>query len=141
MKSYKRVFFTLVFMLTIMNLHAQVWDSVDYKRNSTNVKIEVIFFHKAHRCVSCRAVQIETDKALKELYPEEIKNGELVYLKYNIDDDANQELMEQFDVQSQKLLILKDDHQKELTDTAFSIIRSSHPERLKQLLRDAIDNL
>lgn len=102
--------------------------------------IEVYYFHYSRRCATCQAVEDESEKALKELYPEKMKSGEIIFLSLNLEDNTNDALAEKLKVSGQSLLIVKGDKQDNLTNTAFMHARDN-PEKLKKAIQESIENM
>jgi hypothetical protein len=124
-----------------MHCHAQTTKSDTKSRESVSLeKIDVYYFHFERRCATCNAVENESEKALKELYPEKIKNGEITFLSVNLEDKTNEPLAEDLSVNGQALLIVKGEQQDNLTNTAFMHARTN-PDKLKKAIQESIDKL
>ncbi len=101
--------------------------------------IEVYYFHYTHRCATCQAVEAVTEKSLKELYPEKMKNGEITFLSVNIEVESNQSLVDRFKVGGQTLIFTKNDKiEKDLTNKAFMYARDQ-PEKLKAAIKKTVE--
>jgi hypothetical protein len=85
-------------------------------------------------------VEDESEKALRELYPEKVKAGEIVFLSLDLEDESNTPLAEKFNVSGQTLLVVKGDKKDNLTNIAFMHARSN-PEKLKKALQESIEKL
>ena len=137
MKKISSVIILTAIMLSSLGLSAQ--DSETPKKGST--PIEVYYFHYTHRCATCQAVEAVTEKSLKELYPEKVKNGEIVFLSVNIEVESNQPLVEQFKVGGQTLIVTKNNKiEKDLTNKAFMFAREQ-PEKLKAAIKKTVEEL
>ncbi len=137
MKRISSVIILTAIMLSSLGLSAQ--DAETQKKGST--PIEVYYFHYTHRCATCQAVEAVTEKSLKELYPEKVKNGEIVFLSVNIEVESNQPLVEQFKVGGQTLIVTKNDKiEKDLTNKAFMFAREQ-PEKLKAAIKKTVEEL
>lgn len=101
---------------------------------------EVYYFHYERRCATCLAVENESEKALKELYPEKVESGEITFLSVNLEDDSNDALAEKLNVTGQSLIIVKDGKQDNLTNTAFMHARTN-PDKLKSAIKESIEKL
>ena len=44
-----------------------------------NDRVEVLYFHGAQRCITCRAIETNTKALLDNLYSKEIASGRIVY--------------------------------------------------------------
>jgi hypothetical protein len=56
-------------------------------------KIEVVHFHGTHQCWSCITVGEYALKTIKEKFPEEYKNGTIVYLDVNGELPENRDMV------------------------------------------------
>lgn len=142
MKNRGLVLLVLSLILAVAaNCNAQTTKK-DSKSTETvsNEKIDVYYFHFERRCATCNAVENESEKALIELYPEKIKNGEITFLSVNLEDKTNKPLAEDLKVNGQALLIVKGEQQENLTNTAFMHARSN-PDKLKKAIQESIEKL
>jgi hypothetical protein len=137
MKKISSFIILTAIMLSSLGLSAQ--DAETQENGST--PIEVYYFHYTHRCATCQAVEDVTEKSLKELYPEKVKNGEIVFLSVNIEVESNKPLVEQFKVGGQTLIFTRNDKiEKDLTNKAF-LYAKEQPDKLKDAIGKTIDNL
>jgi len=70
----------------------QIAENQNKEQKQSVEKIEVVHFHGTHQCWSCITVGEYALKTIKEKFPEEYKNGTIVY------KDINGELPENKDV-------------------------------------------
>ena len=103
-------------------------------------KVEVYYFHFERRCATCMAVENESEKALRELYPEQMKSGEVTFLSVNLEDDSSDALASKLKVDGQTLLLVRGDKQENLTNVAFMHARTN-PEKLKKAIGESIGKL
>jgi len=103
-----------------------------------NESIEVYYFHYTRRCATCQAVEDESLKALKELYPAEVESGKVVFTSVNLEKESNEALAEKLQVAGQSLLIVKGGEQINLTNDAFKYARSN-PEKLTAIIKEKVD--
>ena len=82
-------------------------------------KIEVYYFHYSRRCATCVAVEEETVRILKELYPEKMENNEITFLSIDMDEKEGKELAKKMRVSGQSLLFIQGYKQINLTTDAF----------------------
>ncbi len=103
--------------------------------------VEVLFFHGAQSCASCKAIERTTEELLKE-YDKAIENGGLIYSKLDlIDHEAR---AEKYGVIWSSLLVIDYDGEgnekvTDLTDHAYADVITDS-ERLKSRLRTTINN-
>lgn len=103
-------------------------------------KVEVYYFHYTHRCVTCQAVETETIKAVKQLYPEQYKKGLISFKSVNLDEKSSDALAKKCKVEGQALLVISGSKRVDLTEQGFMYARSK-PEALKAELKKVINPL
>jgi hypothetical protein len=118
------------------NIQAQN-TSVNEEQSIATTKVEVYYFHNTRRCATCQAVESVTKETLEETYPEEMKNGEIIFQSLNIEDDKNESLAKKFEISGQTLLFIKDGEKKDFTNDAFMYARSN-PEKFKKKIKQFI---
>lgn len=123
----KRLLSISVFMLLITTMFA-------------TAKVEVYYFHYTRRCVTCQAVEIESQKAIAGLYAKEIKEGKVKFIGVNLDEKNSEVLAKKCKAEGQALLVIGGNKRIDLTDKGFMYARSK-PEVLKAELKKAIDPL
>lgn len=102
--------------------------------------IEVYYFHMSRRCATCLAVEAESEAALKNLYPEQMKSGLITFQGINLEEESSEPLAKKFQVSGQTLLIVKGDKKIDLTGDGFTYARTN-PEKLQEKFKTAIDPL
>lgn len=115
-------------------------DAAESQQTKRNV-VEVLFFHGAQSCASCKAIERTTEELLKE-YEGVIERGELIYSKLDLID--HEERADEYGVVWSSLLVIDYDDKgneqvTDLTDHAYTDVMTDS-ERLKARLRTAIDN-
>ncbi len=137
MKKNSVILLVISLFLSAGMLQAQVNEGAG---NKTGV-IEVYYFHYTHRCATCMAVEAVTEKSLRELYPEKMKSGDIIFLSVNIEEESNKPLVEQYKIGGQTLIFTKNEKtEKDLTNKAFMYAREQ-PEKLKSAIKKTIDEL
>jgi hypothetical protein len=126
--NMKKIIFILVILLTgaVSLSYGQV--------------IEVYYFHMSRRCATCLAVEAESEAALKNLYPEQMKSGLITFQGINLEEESSEPLAKKFQVSGQTLLIVKGDKKIDLTGDGFTYARTN-PEKLQEKFKTAIDPL
>ena len=103
--------------------------------------VEVLFFHGAQSCASCKAIERTTEELLEE-YGDAIERGDVIYSKLDlIDHEAR---AEKYGVIWSSLLVIDYDNEgkeqiTDLTDHAYTDVMTDS-ERLKRRLRTTINN-
>jgi len=137
MKSY--YFLICLLLLGSSNLKAQN-TAIKEEQNIKEAKVEVYYFHNTRRCATCQAVESVTKETLEESYPEEMKNGEIIFQSLNIEDNENDAIVKALDISGQTLLFIKNDEKKDLTNDAFMYARSN-PDKLKKKIQQFIGDI
>ncbi|MEA4839450.1 MAG: nitrophenyl compound nitroreductase subunit ArsF family protein [Bacteroidales bacterium] len=102
--------------------------------------VEVYYFHFTRRCITCKAVEAESKKALESLYPAQTKAGKITFEEINLDDESSKVLAEKLGIGGQSLLIVGGGKKIDLTSQGFMYAKSN-PEKLKAEIKAAIDSL
>jgi hypothetical protein len=103
-------------------------------------KIEVYYFHYTRRCATCRTVENVTKSILEELYPEDIKTGEITFITVNLEEKNNKSLAEKYQVSGQTLLFVSGSETVNLTNKGFMYARSN-PDKLKEEIKKTVYDL
>ena len=103
-------------------------------------KVEVYYFHYTRRCVTCQAVETETQKSILALYPLQAKKGLITFKSINLDEKSSQAIAAKCKAEGQSLLITSSNKRVDLTDKAFMYAKSN-PIKLKTELKKTIDPL
>jgi hypothetical protein len=82
-------------------------------------KVEVYYFHFTRRCVTCQAVETESQKAIAALYPVQYKNGLITFKSVNLDVKGSEVLASKCKVEGQALLVISGHKRIDLTDKGF----------------------
>ncbi len=101
-------------------------------------KVEVYYFHYTRRCITCNAVESETQKAIAELYPTQFKNGQITFKSINLDEKGNEAVLKKCQAEGQSLLFISKGKRIDLTDKAFMYAKNS-PNKLKADVKKTID--
>jgi len=85
--------------------------------------VEVVYFHREHRCAGCIHAQDMTEYTLNTYFADELENGEIVFIAVNLQDAANADMVQKFGAYTSSLF-LNDveggaDSIEELTDVWF----------------------
>lgn len=93
-------------------------------------KVEVYYFHFTRRCETCQAVETETLKSVKQLYPEQFKKGLITFKSVNLDDKKNKTLADKCKAEGQALLVISNNKRTDLTEQGFMYAKDQ-PDKLK----------
>ncbi len=103
-------------------------------------KVEVYYFHYTHRCVTCQAVETQSQKIISSLYAKELKANKIKFTALNLDNAATKAIADKCKAEGQALLIISGNKRYDLTEQGFMYARSN-PEKLKAELKKVIDTL
>jgi len=100
-------------------------------------KVEVYYFHFTRRCETCQAVETETLKSVKQLYPEQFKKGLITFKSVNLDEKKNKTLADKCKAEGQALLVISNNKRTDLTEQGFMYAKDQ-PDKLKAELNKTI---
>jgi hypothetical protein len=78
--------------------------------NLTDDQVVVYYFHRKFKCGSCEVVETTLQEALEAFYGPLFKDGRLAMCVVNIDDPANREFLDRFELLSTSLVVVKKKH-------------------------------
>jgi len=107
---------------------------------SKQAKVEVYYFHFTRRCVTCQAVETESQKAIAALYATQAKKGLITFQSVNLDDATSAALAKKCNASGQSLLVKSGGKSIDLTEKGF-MYALNNPEKLKAELKKVIDPL
>ncbi|OJU55610.1 MAG: hypothetical protein BGN96_12360 [Bacteroidales bacterium 45-6] len=107
---------------------------------SKSAKVEVYYFHFTRRCVTCQAVETESQAAVAALYPVQAKKGLITFKAVNLDEKTSEALAKKCNAEGQALLVISGGKRIDLTEQGFMYAKSS-PDKLKAELKKVIDAL
>ena len=107
-------------------------------------RIEVLYFHGAQRCITCRAIEANTVALLDSLYSKEKKNGKIIFKVIDISKKENEQIADKYEVTWSSLFVNGWKDRKEtvnnLTEFSFSNARNA-PDKFKEEIKSKIDEL
>jgi len=139
----KKVFLLLLNMIIISlsySCNAQSTKESGSDDLSKGDKVAVYYFHFTQRCVTCRAIENGTKKAIDELYSEALNEEKIAFISLNLEEEDGKKMAEKLNISGQTLLIVKDGKQVNLTNDGFLYARTN-PEKLREALRKAIGEI
>ena len=107
---------------------------------SLNSSVEVYYFHMTLRCNTCKTVEAEARKNVEMLYPDQVKAGRISFTALNLEESAGKSMGEKLGVNSQTLLIVKDDQKISITNEGF-LYAVSQPQKFTEVMKSKIDPL
>jgi len=82
-------------------------------------KVEVYYFHYTRRCVTCQAVEAESQKIISTLYPKEMKEGKIEFIGVNLDEKNSKTIARKCKAEGQSLLVISGSKRIDLTEEGF----------------------
>jgi len=107
--------------------------------NSGN-DVEVYYFHRTVRCVTCKTVEAEARKNIEMLYADQVKTGKISFTSLNLEEATGKAMGDKLGVNSQTLLIVKGDQKINITNEGF-LYAVSKPDKFKEIIKEKVDPL
>lgn len=141
LKAMKNVLLILTLCVGMVACSGGKRESADENQQTKRNVVEVLYFHGAQSCASCKAIERTTEELLEE-YEDAIERGDVIYSKLDIID--NESRAEKYGVIWSSLLVIDYDNEgneevTDLTDHAYTDVMTDC-ERLKRRLRTTINN-
>ena len=144
MRKIKPLILVLLAILSLFGCKGPTAENQKNENQTTeNVQsddIQVYYFHNTKRCATCNAVEDETKMALEMFYPEQSKAGTIEFTSLNLEEEEGEKMAESLQVSGQTLLLVKGDHQVNLTNDGFMNARTN-PSKFHEILKSNIDQL
>ena len=106
--------------------------------------IEVLYFHGAQRCITCRAIETNTVALLDSLYSKEQADDRIIYKVIDISDPQNEAITDKYEVTWSSLYINGWKGGKEtvnnMTEFSFANAKGS-PDIFKEGIKNKINEL
>ena len=107
---------------------------------SHNKSVEVYYFHMTMRCNTCKTVEAEARKNIEMLYPDQVRDGRISFTSLNLEEATGKSMGEKLGVNSQTLIIVKDDQKINITNEGF-LYAVSQPQKFTEVMKSKIDPL
>jgi hypothetical protein len=65
------------------------------------------YFHRTFRCPTCRAIEANAAQIIEKNFTQEIADGQLMWVPFNLDEPGGKELEKEFDVSISTLVVAK----------------------------------
>jgi hypothetical protein len=102
--------------------------------------VEVYYFHRTVRCVTCKTVEAEARKNIEMLYADQVKTGKISFIALNLEEANGKAVGDKLGVNSQTLLIVKGDQKINITNEGF-LYAVSKPDKFKEIIKEKVDPL
>lgn len=100
--------------------------------------VQIVLFHLAQRCESCKAVEDQTKMLLEEEYWKAFATGRVKFISLDYQSESGKEASMLLKASGQTLYVVKGDSVTNLTSPAF-MYASTHPEYYREALREELD--
>jgi hypothetical protein len=133
----------LITGLSLLMVFIHFSTSAQTEQQSTTTKSEisnqvaVYYFHFTRRCNTCIAVEENSQKAVEELFPEQVKSGEYTFTAVNLDEESSKDIAKKLDVAAQTLLVVHGDKKIDITGEGF--LYAHDLEKLKEEIKKAVE--
>ena len=114
------------------------------KEAENSAEIEVIYFYGKQRCSTCVAMEKYAQEAIDSVFPEEVKDGKIIFRSVDINSPEGERLADSFEVASSSLFIVdnKKDRPERINMTAFGFKNArSNKKEYKQGIIDQVNRL
>ena len=129
----------MILILSGASCNAQTEKKQPVSAKSGN-DVEVYYFHRTVRCVTCKTVEAEARKNVEMLYADQVKAGKISFTALNLDKATGKSMGEKLGVNSQTLLIVKGDQKINITNEGF-LYAVSQPQKFTEVMKSKIDPL
>lgn len=82
---------------------------------SQDAKVIVYYFHGMVRCATCKKIEKYSREAVEHYFPNELKNGKLVFRTMNVEEAANHHYIQDYQLFSKSLVVSLEKQGKEVT--------------------------
>ena len=82
---------------------------------SQDAKVVVYYFHGNVRCTTCKKIEKYSREAVEHYFPNELKNGKLVFRTMNVEEAANHHYIQDYQLFSKSLVVSLEKQGKEVT--------------------------
>jgi len=76
-------------------------------QDKNNPIITVYYFHRTMRCPICLAIEANAARVIEETFSQQIADGTLTWIPFNLDDPGGEEFEKEFDVSVSTLVLSK----------------------------------
>ena len=79
--------------------------SGQHKDNPAAPTVMVYYFHRTVRCSTCLSIEANAAQVIKDNFPQQMADGRLVWMPFNLDDPGGEEFEKEFDIASSTLVV------------------------------------
>jgi hypothetical protein len=109
MRNLSYLITSTVFLLICIGLQSQAGQpgTASSVNKGEGVKYIAYYFHGSSRCNTCKSVEKFTQEMIKEDFSSYAKDGSLVFLSVDLDEDENEHFIDEFNLESSSLILVK----------------------------------
>ena len=104
-------------------------------------KIEVLDFHSTHRCMTCNAIEANTEYTLNTYFSKELNQDKITLQVINVDEKENEKIAEKFEASGTALIlnVIKKGKETQINLTDFAFMKGNDQEAFSKELKIKID--
>lgn len=133
----KRTALILMMLLSLAGCRQGGKTASQAMSEESSAKVQVLLFHAAQRCATCRAIEAATKEVLDADFAQKVKDGIVVLRDIDGSLRENEGLVDKYEVISTSIFVDNEGQVTNLTNDAFSYARTE-PDRFKEILRSTI---
>lgn len=118
-----------------------VRDTTTQTKKTSGAHVLVYYFHAAHRCATCIAIEKAVNEVLSETFSIEVKTGIVKLVNVNADEEANNAICDKYEAFGTALFVTRvkgnEEKKTDMTAEAFKLAGRKKDE-FKKLLREQI---
>ena len=86
--------------------------SRQHKGDPAASTVMVYYFHRTVRCFSCLSIETNAAQVIKDDFAQQMTDGRLVWMPFNLDDPGGEEFEKEFDITSSTLVVARTTNDK-----------------------------
>ena len=133
----KRTALILMMLLSLAGCRQGGKTASQAMSEESSAKVQVLLFHAAQRCATCRAIEAATKEVLDADFAQQVKDGIVVLRDIDGSLRENEALLDKYEVISTSIFVDDEGLVTNLTNDAFAYARTD-PDRFKEILRSTI---
>lgn len=140
MKTFK-IFSFLLVSLILTSCNGQTTKKENQSQDKSISKIEVFDFHSTHRCMTCNAIEANTNFTLNTYFAKELKDGKITFQVINVDKKENEKIAEKFEASGTSLFlnVIKNGKETKIDLTDFAFMNGNDKDKFSKELKTKID--
>ncbi|MDE3743444.1 nitrophenyl compound nitroreductase subunit ArsF family protein [Maribacter polysaccharolyticus] len=132
---------------TILAISCMLTSCKEQEKNNTQTveqtasKIEMVDFHSTHRCMTCKAIEANTEYTLKTYFAKELNENKITFQVINVDEKENGAIAEKFEASGTSLFlnVVKNGKETPMDLTDFAFMKGIDQEAFSKDLKAKID--